>query len=174
MPLSHPNGSKPSNGVAPQILSLALGRGRTAMTTAMPAGTTRTHTRAEGSWHHRSAGPAGAHAGWKRSWEDDHPLGTFGTIHAAVMPEWVIVPGDESTGEEDHRDHENCAGDDHYPGRDLVEPRMLRCVGRRRRRRPGMWRLDLGLGCLRHPSIMPTRAPAIKHRAEDVAEPLSA
>jgi hypothetical protein len=92
------------------------------MTTAMA---TWTHTRAEGSWHHRAAGIAGTHAGWKWPWEDDHPLGpsrTAGTKHAVVMTERVILPADESTGEEDHRDDENRAGDDHYPRRGLVEP----------------------------------------------------
>jgi hypothetical protein len=136
------------------------------VTTAMAAWTTRTHTRAEGSRHHRAAGPTGPRARGKRSWEDDHAfrtLGTAGAKHPVVMTERVIVPGDEGAGEEDDRHDENSASDDHHPGRSLVEARRLHCVWRRRR--AGGWRLELGLGCLGHPLIMPTRAPAIKHRA---------
>jgi hypothetical protein len=101
------------------------------MTTAMATWTTgpaRTHTGTEGAWHHRAAGPGppGAHARWKWTWrEDDHSFGTAGTVgtkHAVVMTERVITPGDESTGEEDDRHDENRAGDDHDPGRSLVEP----------------------------------------------------
>ena len=147
------------------------------MTTAMAAwttGTARTHTRAEGSRHHRAAGPTGPRARGKWSWEDDHAfrtLRTAGAIHPVVMTERVIMPGDEGAGEEDDRHDENSAGDDHYPGRSLVEARRLHCV--RRRRRAGGWRLELGLGCLGHPSIMPTRTPAIKHLRSGVAEELS-
>jgi hypothetical protein len=83
-----------------------------------------------------------------------------------VVTERVIMPGDESTGEEDDRHDENSAGNDHYPGRSLIKTRMLRYARRRRRhrRRAGGWwrRLELGLGCLSHPLIMPTGAPAIK------------
>jgi hypothetical protein len=146
------------------------------MTTAVTAWAARTHARAEGSRHHRTAGPTGAHAGWKWSWEDDHPVGTFRTArakHAVVMTEGLIMPGDEGAGEEDNRHDENRACDDYHPRRGLVEPRMLRYV-QRRRRRAGRWRLDLWLGCLGHPSIMPTRAPVIKHRAQGVAERLAA
>jgi len=137
------------------------------VTTAMAAWTTGTHTRAEGSRHHRAAGPTGPHARGKWSWEDDHAfrtLRTAGAKHPVVMTERVILPGDEGAGEEDDRHDENSAGDDHHPGRSLVEARRLHCV--RRWRRAGGWRLELGLGCLGHPSIMPTRAPAIKHRAQ--------
>jgi hypothetical protein len=147
--------------------------GRTAMTTAMTA---RTHARAEGSRHHRTAGPTGAHAGGKWSWEDDHPVGAFRTArtkHAVVMTEGLIMPGDEGAGEEDNRHDENRAGDDYHPRRGLVEPRMLRYV-QRRRRRAKRRRLDLGLRCLGHSLIMPTRAPVIKHRAPGVAERLAA
>ena len=142
---------------------------------AWTTGSARTHTGAEGTWHHRSTGPTGAHARGKWSGEDDHSFGTSGTagtIHAVVMTERVIMPGDEGTGEEDDRHDENRAGDNHHPRRSLVEPRMFQCVGRRRRW-PGR-RLELGLGCLGHPSIMPTRAPAINGRADGVADPLSA
>lgn len=137
------------------------------MTTAMAAWTTGT-ARAEGSRHHRAAGPTGPHFRGKWSWEDDHAfrtLRTAGAIHPVVMTERVIMPGGEGAGEEDDRHDENSAGDDHHPGRSLVEARRLQCV--RRRGRAGGWRLELGLGCLGHPSIMPTRAPAIKHRAEE-------
>jgi hypothetical protein len=138
------------------------------MTTAMAA---RTHTGAEGSWHHRPAGPPGAHTRGKWSGKDDHSFGTAGTagtVHAVVMTERVILPGDEGAGEEDHRHDENRAGNDHYPGRSLIKARMLRCARRRRRRRAGgRRRLELGLGCLSHPSIMPTGAAAIKHRAQE-------
>ena len=77
------------------------------------------------------------------------------------------MPGDCSAGEEDDRHHENNAGDDHHPRRGLVEPRMRCSV--RGRRRAGGWRLDQGFGCLGHFLIMPTRTPAIKHRAHRVA-----
>ena len=133
----------------------------------MAAGSARTHARSEGPWHHRrTAGPTGAHAGWKLSWEE-HPtgrrtFGTAGTKHAVVIAERVLMPGDGSASEEDNRHDENNAGDDHHPRRGLEEPRRLRYV---RRRRAGGWRLDLVLGCLGHPSIMPTCEPAIKHRA---------
>ena len=154
------------------------------MTAAMAAWRTtwsaRTHTRAEGPRHHRTAGPTGAHPRWQWSTrEDEHPLGTFGTArtkHAVVRAERVITPGNGGAGEEDNRHDENRAGDDHHPRRSLVEPRRLR-HGRRcvwRWRRAGVRRLELGLGCLGHPSIMPTRAPAIKRRADGVADPLSA
>jgi len=166
----------PSNVDAPQILWLGLRRGRcggrTAVTTAMAAGTTgsaRTHARSEGPGHHRrTAGPTGAHAGWKWSREDEHPagrgtFGTAGTKHAVVMAEGegLIMPGDCGASEEDDRHDENNAGDDHHPRRSLVEPRRLRYG----RRRAGGWRLDLVLGCLGHLSIMPTCAPTNKHRA---------
>ena len=145
------------------------------MTTAVAAWTTgsaRTHTGAEGAWHHRPTGPTGAHARGKRSGKDDHSFGTpgtAGTVHAVVMTERVIIPGDEGTGEEDDRHNENRAGNDHYPGRSLIKTRMRRYARRRRRRRAGGWRrrLELGLGCLSHPLIMPTGAPAIKHRAQE-------
>ena len=141
---------------------------------SMPTGT---HARAEGPRHHRrTAGPTGAHPGWKWSWEYVHPFGTFGTArtkHAVVMVEGAIVPADCRAGEEDNRHDENSAGDDHYPRRNLVKPRRSRCVGRRRRR-AGRWGLNLGLRCLGHPSIMPTCAPAIKHRARGVASGFSA
>src|SRR6516225_1911464 len=165
MPLSWPTRSrhchKTSNVDAPQILWLVLRRRRrTAMTPAMAAWT---HARAEGPWHHRATGPTGAHPWWKRSTREDvHPFGTFGTartIHAVVRAERMIMPRDRGAGEEDDRHDENRAGDNHHPRRSLVEPRMFQCVGRRRRW-PGR-RLELGLGCLGHPSIMPTRAPAI-------------
>jgi hypothetical protein len=81
-----------------------------------------------------------------------------------VVTERVIMPGDESTGEEDDRHDENSAGNDHYPGRSLIKTRRLR-YARRRRRAGGRRRLKLGLGCLSHPLIMPTGAPAIKRRA---------
>jgi hypothetical protein len=181
MPLSYPNRSRhcrqTSNEDAPQILWLVLRRGRrAAVATAMTA---RTHTRAEGPWHHRTAGPTGAHAGWKWPWENDHPFGTSWparTVHAVVRPERVLTPGGIGAGEEDNRDDENRAGDDYHPRCDLVEPRRLHCVRGhgRRRRRAGVRRLELGLGCLGHPSIMPTSASAIKRRAHGVADPLSA
>ena len=41
------------------------------------------------------------------------------------MTERVIMPGDEGAGEEDDRHDENSAGDDHHPGRSLVEARRL-------------------------------------------------
>jgi hypothetical protein len=178
MPLSWPTRSrhchKTSNVDAPQILWQVLRRRRrTAMTPAMTAWT---HTRAEGPWHHRAAGPTGAHPGWKRpTREDVHPFGTARTKHAVVRAERMIMPGDRGASEEDDRHDENRAGDDHHPRRSLVEPRRLR-YGRRcvRRRRRAGGRLELGLGCLGHPSIMPTRAPAIKRRADGVADPLSA
>lgn len=138
------------------------------MTTAMAAWTTGTHARAEGSRHHRTAGPTGAHAGGKWPREDDHPFGTSRTIHAVVMTERVLAAGGEGAGEEDHRHDKNSAGDDHHPGRGLIEPRMVGLARRRRGRAEG-WRLDLGLGCLGHPSIMPTCAPPIKYRAPGVA-----
>jgi hypothetical protein len=141
------------------------------MTTAMAAWTTRTHTGAEGAWHHRPTGPTGAHARGKWSGKDDHSFGTSrtaGTVHA-VVTERVIMPGDEGAGEEDDRHDENSAGNDHYPGRSLIKTRRLRYARRRRRRRrrAGGRRLELGLGCLSHPLIMPTGAPAIKHRAQE-------
>lgn len=147
------------------------------MTAAMTPGT---HTRAEGPRHHRTAGPTRAHP--RRNWstrEDEHPLGAFGsarTKHAVVRAERVIMPGDRGASEEDNRDDENRAGDDHHPRRSLVEPRGLGRVRRcgRRRRRAGVRRLELWLGCLGHPSIMPTRAPAAKRRAHGVADPLPA
>ena len=173
-----------SNADAPQILWLVLRTGRrTAMTTAMaawPTWSARTHTRAKGPRHHRTAGPTGAHPRWQWSTrEDEHPFGTFGTArtkHAVVRAERVIMPGDRGASEEDNRHDENRAGDDHHPRRSLVEPRRLRYGRRRvrRRRRAGVRRLELGLGCLGHPSIMPTRAPTIKRRADGVADPLSA
>jgi hypothetical protein len=160
----------PSNVGAPEILWPVLrrrrGGRRTAITVAMAAWSmpTRTHARAEGPRHHRrTAGPTGAHPGWKWSWEYEHPFGTFGTArtkHAVVMVEGAILPADCRASEEDNRHDENSAGDDHYPRRNLVKPRRSRCVGRRRRR-AGRWGLNLGLGCLGHPSIMPTCAPAI-------------
>jgi hypothetical protein len=140
------------------------------MATAMaawPTGSARTHTGAEGTWHHRPTGPTGAHARGKWSGKDDHSFGTAGTIHAVVMTERVIIPGDEGTGEEDDRHDENSAGNDHHPGRSLIKTRMLRYARRRRRWRAGGRRLELGLGCLSHPLIMPTGAPAIKHRAQE-------
>ena len=145
------------------------------MTAAMAAWATRTHTRAEGSRHHRAAGPAGAHAGRKWSWKNDHSFGTArtaGAIHA-VRTERVIVPGNEGPGEEYDGHDENRAGDYDYPGRGLIEARMPR-YERRRRGAGGRRRLELGLGCLGHPSIMPTSARPIKQRAQGVAEPLSA
>ena len=149
---------------------------RTAMTTAVAArtsGPTRTHTGAEGSRHHRAAGP---HARGKRSWQHDHSFRTFwtaGSEHAVVMTERVILPGDEGAGEEDDRDDENSPSDDHDPRRSLVEPRGPRNAWWRRRTgrwRTGGWRLEMGLGCLSHPTIMPTSAPAIKHRTHKAAE----
>jgi hypothetical protein len=83
------------------------------------------------------------------------------------MTERVIMPGDERTGEEDDRHDENSAGNDHYPGRSLIKTRMLRYARRRRRAGGRRRRLELGLGCLSHPLIMPTGAPAIKHRAQE-------
>jgi hypothetical protein len=139
------------------------------MATAMAAWTTgsaRTHTGAEGTWHHRPTGPTGAHARGKWSRKDDHSFGTSGTtgaIHAVVMTERVILPGHERTGEEDDCHDENSAGNDHYPGRSLIKTRMVRYA----RRRTGRRRLELGLGCLGHPLIMPIGAPAIKHRAQE-------
>jgi len=94
--------------------------------TTGPAGT---HTGAEGPRHHRAAGPTRAHAGRKWSWENDHSLGPAGTawaVHAVVVTERVIMPGDECAGEEDDRHDENRAGDDHYPGRSLIQTRGLR------------------------------------------------
>ena len=129
------------------------------MTTAMAA---RPHARTEGPRHHRTTGPTGAHAGWEwRTWDDEHPFGTFGparTKHAVMMAEGLVMPGDCGASEEDNRHDENRAGDDHHPRRSLVEPRGFRYVRRyvrRRRRRAGGRRLELGLGCLGHPSIMP-------------------
>ena len=144
------------------------------MTAAMGAWTTgsaRTHAGAEGTWHHRAAGPTGTHARGEWSRKDDHSFGTSGTagtIHAVVMTERVIIPGDEGAGEEDDRQDENSAGNDHYPGRSLVQTRRFRHARRGRRRRAGgRRRLELRLGCLSHPLIMPTGAPAIKHRAQE-------
>jgi hypothetical protein len=135
-------------------------------------GSAWTHTGAEGAWHHRPTRPTGANARGKWSGKDDHSFGasgTAGTIHAVVMTERVIIPGDEGTSEEDDRHDENGAGNDHDPGRSLIKTRMLRDARRRRRRRAGgrRRRLKLGLGCLSHPLIMPTGAPAIKHRAQE-------
>jgi hypothetical protein len=174
MPLSYPNRSRRCS--SRQLRYRRCGR-RAAMTTAMAA---RAHTRTVGPWHHRrTARPAGAHAG--RKWsarEDEHPFGTFGTartVHAVVMAEeGLIMPGNCRAGEEDNRHHENRAGDNHHPRRSLIEPRRLRHMRRRRRRAGGRRRRELGLGCLGHPSIMPTRAPTIKHRARAVADTLSA
>jgi hypothetical protein len=138
--------------------------------TAWPTGSARTHTGAERTRHHRPTGPTGAHARGKWSGKDDHSFGTAGTIHAVVRTERVIMPGDEGTGEEDDRDNENSAGDNHHPGRSLIKTRMLRYARRgrrhRRRRAGGRRRRELGLGCLSHPLIMPTGAPAIKHRGQ--------
>jgi hypothetical protein len=137
---------------------------------AWTTGSARTHTGAEGTWHHRPTGPTGAHARGKWSGKDDHSFGTSGTagtIHAVVMTERVIMPGDEGTGEEDDRHDENSAGNDHYPGRSLIKTRMVRYARRRCWRRAGRRRLKLGLGCLSHPLIMPTGAPAIKYRAQE-------
>jgi hypothetical protein len=141
------------------------------MAATMAAWPTGPHAGAERAWHHRPTRPTGAHARGKWSGKDDHSFGasgTAGTIHAVMMTERVIIPGDEGTGEEDDRNDENGAGNDHYPGRSLIKTRMLRYARRRRRRRAGgRRRLELGLGCLSHPLIMPTGAPAIKHRAQE-------
>ena len=144
------------------------------MTAAMAAGTTvpaRPHVRPEGPRHHWRAGPTGAHAGRKWSREDEHSarrtVGTAGSKHAVVMTEGLIMPGDCGASKEDDRHDENDARDNHHPRRHLVEPRRLRQV--RRHRRGGGRRLDLVLGYLGHPLIMPTWAPTIKRRALGVA-----
>ena len=145
------------------------------MTAAMAAWTTgsgRTHTGTERTWHHRPTGPTGTHARGKWSGKDDHSFGTSGTagtVHAVVMTERVIIAGDEGTGEKDDRQDENRAGNDDYPGRSLIKTRMLLHHARRRRRRRAGGRrgLELRLGCLSHPLIMPTGAPGIKHRAQE-------
>ncbi len=91
------------------------------MTTTMAARTT-------GSWHrhHRhTTGTHGAHAGWEWPWDDEHPfwtVGATGTEHAVVMAERVAMSADRGAGEEDDRNDENNPGDDHHPGRSLVEP----------------------------------------------------
>jgi hypothetical protein len=123
--------------VRPSYFGLALRRGRrgrrgrrTAMATAVTAWATvpaRTHARAEGTRHHRrTAGPTWTHTGWKwPTWEDEHPVGAFGTLrtkHAVVMVEGAIMPGDRCAGEENNRDDENRAGNNHHPRRSLVEP----------------------------------------------------
>ena len=129
------NGGRPSNVDVPQVLWLRLGCGRggerTAVTTAMAAGTTgpaRTHARPEGPWHHRTAGPTGAHARWKWPREHEHSPGrrtfrTARTKHAVVMAEGLIMPGDCGASEEDDRHNENNARHDHHPRCNLVEPR---------------------------------------------------
>ncbi len=102
------------------------------MTTTMAAGATGpawSHARSEGPGHHRSAGPARAHAGWKWSGEDERSAGTFGTAgseHAVVMAEGLVMAGDCGAREEDDRRDENKARDDNYPRRSLVEPRRPR------------------------------------------------
>jgi hypothetical protein len=140
--------------------------------TAMAAGTTGTHVRAPG--------PTGAHARGKWSTREGRPLprpgrggvGTTGALgavrteHAVVVMAIVLVmPGDRSAGEEDNRHHENDAGNDHHPRRYLIEAGMRCCMWGRswmwRRRRAGRRRLDWGLGCLGHVSIMPRHGPTI-------------
>jgi hypothetical protein len=136
---------------------------------AWTTGSARTHPGAERTWHHRPTGPTGAHARGKWSGKDDHSFGTSGTagtVHAVVMTERVIIPGDEGTGEEDDRHDEHSAGNDHNPGRSLIKTRMVRYARRRRGAGGRRW-LKLGLGCLSHPLIMPTGAPAIKYRARE-------
>ena len=93
-------------------------------------------------------------------------LGAVRTEHAVVVMAIVVVmPGDRSAGEEDNRHHENDAGDDHHPRRYLIEAGMRCCIRGRswmwRRRRAGRRRLDWGLGCLGHVSIMPRHGPTI-------------
>ena len=90
-------------------------------------------------------------------------FGTAGAEHPVVVMT-VMHARRRGAGEEDDRHDENNAGDDHHPGRSLVEPRRLRYVRAEAEAGRG-GRLELGFGCLGHPSIMPTRAPAIKHRA---------
>lgn len=74
----------------------------------------------------------------------------------------VVMPADCGAGEEDDRHDENNAGDDYHPRRSLVEPGRLCYV--RRRRRAGGGRLDRGLGCFGHVSIMPRREPTINQQ----------
>ena len=155
---------------------------------AVAAVTTRTagstggagSTRAERPRHHRrTTGPTGAHARRKWStWEERQPLARrrtfrrFGTEEAMVVV-MMVMAGDRGAGEEDNGHHENDAGDDHHPGRNLVKPGRPRCMQMRRRRRPCRQRLDRGFGCLGHVSIMPTHAPVIKHRRQQVTNDLA-
>jgi hypothetical protein len=172
-------------------LSGTAGTAVAAMTTVttMPAMTTRPagstglagSTRAEGPRHHRrTTGPPGAHTRGKWStWEDRRPLARrrtfrpFGTEQAMVVV-MMVMAGDRGAGEEDDRHHENDAGDDHDPRRDLVKPGRPRTVQMRWRRRCSCRiRLDRGFGYLGHVSIMPTHAPVIKHRRQQVTNDLS-
>ncbi len=156
-----------------------------AMTTVTTVTTVTTWTagatRAEGAGHRwGTTGPTGTHARGKwTTREERRPLSrrrafrTFGTEWAehAMVVVMMVMDGDCGAGEEDHRHHENDAGDDHHPRRDLVEPRRPRSVHmlrRRRRARVGLRayqrRLEVRFRWLGHVSIMPTHAPVIKHR----------
>jgi hypothetical protein len=118
-------------------------------------------TRAERPW---ATGPTGAHARGKWSTRKYRPrsrrraLGALRTERAvyAVVVMVLVMPSDRGAGEEDHRDHEDDACDDHHPRRGLIKARVL-CRVRRRARR----RLDRGFGCFGHALIMPTHGPAI-------------
>jgi hypothetical protein len=86
----------------------------------------------------------------------------------------MVMNGDCGAGEEDNCRHENNAGDDHHPGRDLVKPRRPGSMQMRRRLRRAYWgRLDMRFRCLGHVSIMPTHAPVIKHGHQQVANDLT-
>jgi hypothetical protein len=141
--------------------------------TAWTAGTTR----AEGG-QRRTTGPTGAHARGKRStWEERWPLSrrkasrTLGTERAehAMVVAMVVMDRDCGAGEEDNRHHENDAGNNHHPGRDLVQPRRPRSERMRWRRRDRGGRRDLRFRYLGHLSIMPRQLPAIKHCLAHVA-----
>ncbi|OBK92588.1 hypothetical protein A5652_10135 [Mycobacterium sp. 1165178.9] len=56
--------------------------------------------------------------------------------HAVVMLAGVLVLPDEGTDEEQGREDEDDAGDDHHPGRRGVEPRRCHPVRGRLRRWP--------------------------------------
>jgi len=125
---------------------------------AVATRTARTHSRTPRSRPTRTAGP--------RSWAPrPRPRGrtigagrTLWTEPAVVVvPEMVGSAGRPNAGEEDDRNDENDARDDHHPRRDVIEPGVACHV---RRRRAGR-RLERGFGCLGHDLIMPTCRPAI-------------
>jgi hypothetical protein len=123
---------------------------------------------AEGSGHGWATWPTGARARARSEWSagKNRPrpiwrraIGAIGIERtvAAVGVMVLVMPGDCGTGEEDDRNHEHDARDDHHPRRGLVEARVPGRVWRRRAR----WRLNRRFGCLGHALIMPRRGPAI-------------